>query len=55
MKGDFAIGRSFDRHTIEQFANEKETYVYDILWHHKSLALQVKDTRYGFPYRHASA
>ena len=49
VKGDFAIGRSFDRHAIEQFANEKETYVYDILWHHKSLALQVKDTRHGFP------
>ncbi len=49
VKGDFAIGRSFDRHAIEQFANEKETYVYDILWHHKSLALQMKDTRHGFP------
>lgn len=49
LKGDFAIGRSWDRNTIKHFAGEKETYIYNVLWHHKSLALRLKDTRQGFP------
>ena len=49
LKGDFAVGRSFDKHTLERFAGERETYIYNVLWHHKSLAVQIKDTRHGFP------
>ena len=49
LKGDFAVGRSFDKNTVDRFAGERETYIYNVLWHHKSLAIQVKDTRHGFP------
>jgi hypothetical protein len=49
LKGDFAVGRSFDRAYLERFANEKQTYINHVLWHHKSLYFRVKDTRAGAP------
>lgn len=50
FKGDFAVGRSFDSDYLESFANPKQTYIKDVLWHHKSLFLQIKDTHGDFPF-----
>ena len=49
VKGDFAVGRSFDKEYLAAFANERETYVYNALWHHKSLFIQIRDTRGDSP------
>lgn len=49
IKGDFAIGRSFDQAYLEQFANEKQAYNKNTLWHHKSFHVRIKDTRNKFP------
>lgn len=49
VKGDFALGRSFDTKYLEQFANDKQVYVKNVLWHHKSFYVQVKDTKGDFP------
>lgn len=49
VKGDFAIGRSFDENYLENFSRQGQTYNKRILWHHKSLYLRVKDTGKGFP------
>lgn len=50
FKGDFAVGRSFDTNYLKSFTNPKQTYVEDVLWHHKSLFLQIKDTHGNFPF-----
>lgn len=49
LKGDFAIGRSFDKDYLAHFTEGKSTYVNNVLWHHKSLFFQIKDTRNNFP------
>lgn len=49
IKGDFAVGRSFDTKYLEDFTNGNQTYVKNVLWHHKSFFFQVKDTKGGFP------
>jgi len=49
VKGDFALGRSFDTGYLEQFVNDKQVYNKETLWHHKSLYLRVKDTKNDFP------
>lgn len=49
VKGDFAIGRSFDKAYLSDFTGGGQTYVDNVLWHHKSLYLQIKDTRGDFP------
>ncbi|MCC8154870.1 MAG: capsule assembly Wzi family protein [Tannerellaceae bacterium] len=50
VKGDFAVGKSFDTRYLEHFVNDGKTYVTDILWHHKSFYLQVLDTQNGSPF-----
>jgi hypothetical protein len=49
VKGDFAVGRSFDTAYLEYFVNEKQAYNKETLWHHKSGYLQIKDTENHFP------
>ncbi len=49
VKGDFALGRSFDQSYLTDFAAEGQTYNQRVLWHHKSLYLKVEDTRGDFP------
>ena len=49
VKGDFAVGRSFDAKYLEHFVKTDQTYNKDILWHHKSLYVRIKDTHNGFP------
>ena len=36
VKGDFAIGRSFDKAYLSDFTGGGQTYVDNMLWHHKS-------------------
>lgn len=50
VKGDFAVGRSFDTKYLEEFVNPKQTYIKNTLWHHKSLFVRIKDTRGGSPF-----
>jgi hypothetical protein len=49
VKGDFAVGRSFDTAYLENFANEKQSYNKKTLWHHKSAYFRIKDTENNFP------
>ena len=49
IKGDFAVGRSFNKDYLEDFTNDEQDYVYNELWHHKSFFVRIKDTRNGFP------
>lgn len=49
IKGDFALGRSFDTKYLEYYTNNRQTYNKNVLWHHKSLYVQIKDTRNDFP------
>jgi len=52
VKGDFAVGRSFDLDYLEDYiaaASKPRTYVDNILWHHKSGFLRVEDTARDFP------
>ena len=49
IKGGFAVGRSFDKAYLEHFANEKQVYNDNILWHHKSVFVRMKDTKNAFP------
>jgi hypothetical protein len=48
-KGNFAAGRSFDSDYLESFIRPDMFYVKDMLWHHKSFFLRVKDTENAFP------
>lgn len=50
VKGDFAVGRSFDTKYLEDFVKTKQTYNTDVLWHHKSLYVRIKDTQNEFPF-----
>lgn len=52
VKGDFAIGRSFDKDYLKEYtsgANNTITYVDNVLWHHKSGFLRIEDTENNFP------
>lgn len=49
VKGHFALGRSFDSKYLSTFSNEKEVYIYNELWHHKSLHFRIKDTKKESP------
>ena len=48
-KGSFAVGRSFDTDYLNSFINAKQYYIQNMLWHHKSLYFQLKDTKKEFP------
>ena len=49
IKGNFAVGRSFDTDYLEHFSNGKQTYTQKVLWHHKSFYLRIADTKNDFP------
>lgn len=49
VKGDFAVGKSLDTDYLRDFANAKQTYITDVLWHHKSFFFRIKDTENQFP------
>ena len=49
FKGNFAVGRSFDTDYLEQFINEKQHYIRDALWHHKSLHIKLIDPDNNVP------
>lgn len=49
LKGSFSVGRSFDNDYLKDFVNPSQTYVKDVLWHHKSLYFQIKDTKNKAP------
>ena len=49
VKGDFAIGKSFDKNWIRHIANGKQVYNENPLWHHKSVYAQVKSAHTNFP------
>ena len=49
VKGDFAVGRSFDSGYLEHVANQQQTYIKDMLWHHKSFYIRIQDTKHNFP------
>ena len=49
VKGDFAVGKSFDTKYLENFSNGKQTYIKNVLWHHKSFYVRIKDTQNKFP------
>jgi hypothetical protein len=48
-RGDFAVGRSFDKKFLKPFLNGKQNYLDNVLWHHKSLFLRLIDPRHNFP------
>ncbi|MDR1601289.1 MAG: capsule assembly Wzi family protein [Tannerella sp.] len=50
VKGNFATGRAFDTDYLESFIRKKQHYVRNVLWHHKSLYLRMKDTKGDFPF-----
>jgi hypothetical protein len=49
IKGNFAVGRSFDEKFLAPFNNGKQYYLKHVLWHHKSVFLRLLDTRHHFP------
>lgn len=49
VKGDFAVGRSFDTDYLKDFVKEGQVYIQNVLWHHKSGYLRLQDTRNHFP------
>lgn len=52
VKGDFAVGRSFDKDYLKDYTSAAATainYVNDVLWHHKSGYLRIGDTENSFP------
>lgn len=53
FKGDFAVGKSMDKGYLESFANPERYYIKDVLWHHKSFFVQIKDSRGEFPFAFA--
>jgi hypothetical protein len=48
-KGNFAVGRSFDTDYLNSFANDGQIYIRNVLWHHKSLYIRVKNVKSGSP------
>jgi hypothetical protein len=49
VKGDFAVGRSFDTDYIRHFKNGDLAFTKNTLWHHKSLFLKLIDPQGLFP------
>lgn len=50
IKGNMAVGRSFDTDYLEDFIQQPgQYYPKNCLWHHKSFFLRVKDTKGNFP------
>lgn len=49
IKGDFAVGRSFDAGYLKDL-NSKQIYIENTLWHHKSFYVRIKDTQNDFPF-----
>ena len=50
VKTNFAVGRSFDTDYLDSFIGEKQYYIQNMLWHHKSLYLRIKDAENDFPF-----
>lgn len=55
VKGDFAVGRSFDTKYLEWFTTSWPShsggyYTQHVLWHHKSLYFRIGDTRNERPF-----
>lgn len=50
VKGNFAVGRSFDTDYIEHFKNNHQHFTKNTLWHHKSLFFKLIDTKNKFPF-----
>lgn len=50
LRGDFAVGKSFDSDYLEHVAATNQIYVRHVLWHHKSLYLQITDSRADKPF-----
>lgn len=50
IKGDFAVGKSFDSKYLEDFTSPASVYIKNVLWHHKSFFFQIKDTKKGSPF-----
>ena len=48
-KANFAVGRSFDTDYLDSFIDENQYYIQNLLWHHKSLYVRIKDTKNDFP------
>lgn len=49
IKGEFAVGRSFDTDYLDDFIKSPQLYTQDVLWHHKSVHVRIKDTKNGSP------
>lgn len=49
VKGNFAVGRSFDTDYINHFRNEQQYFTKNTLWHHKSLFIKIIDPKSEFP------
>jgi hypothetical protein len=49
FKGDFSVGRSFDKDFLKPFNNGKQHYLDNVLWHHKSIFLRFVNLRNNFP------
>lgn len=50
VKGEFAVGRSFDEEYLKENTQAGLTYVNHVLWHNKSIYLQARDSRGAFPF-----
>ena len=49
VKGNFSVGKSIDTGYLDEFYSDRYTLIKDVLWHHKALSFQIKDTEGGFP------
>ena len=49
-KANFAAGRSFDTDYLDSFTSGNQYYIQNLLWHHKSLYLRLKDAKNDFPF-----
>ncbi|MDR1331967.1 MAG: capsule assembly Wzi family protein [Tannerella sp.] len=50
IRGNFAVGRSFDTDYLTSFVRTKQNYNRDVLWHHKSVYVRMKDMKGHFPF-----
>lgn len=49
VKGNFSVGKSVDSGYLDEVYADNYTFVKDVLWHHKALSVQLKDTEGDFP------
>lgn len=49
LKGNVAVGRSFDSNYLGDFIQKEQTYIKNVLWHHKSGFIRIQDTKNDFP------